>query len=155
MDVPYKEIANLVAHTWRDEEKHFEECFKNDSSPKQYQKHIFNDLKIIQNWLSESYISPSLLEKHETISSKISNWREFTAHIVTSYCKEINATTFTLQDLQHAKKHEIENFSKANKHPFDKVRQQLQFLRKDGYICFVDNNGTYSLTNGNDSVLSS
>lgn len=49
---------------------------------------------------------------------------------------------FTLDDL-----YEYENeFSKSypdNGHITDKIRQILQYLRDDGVIEFVDNNGTY------------
>ncbi len=35
--------------------------------------------------------------------------------------------------------------SEKNNHPFDKVRQQLQFLEHKGILTFVDNKGTYTL----------
>ncbi len=50
-----------------------------------------------------------------------------------------------MQEFQTAKESEILSFSDNNKHPFDKVGQQLQLLRKDGILSFVDNRGTYTL----------
>lgn len=76
---------------------------------------------------------------------KESNWRDFTQLLVLDYCNERGSRTFTLRDFQLAKENEIRSFSDANHHPFDKVRQQLQFLRKDGILSFVDNQGTYTL----------
>lgn len=76
---------------------------------------------------------------------KEENWKDFTQRLVVEYCNERGSRTFTLQDFQSAKESEISSFSEANKHPFDKVRQQLQVLRKDGILTFVDNRGTYTL----------
>ena len=76
---------------------------------------------------------------------KEENWKDFTQRLVVDYCNERGSRTFTLQDFQSAKESEIASFSEANKHPFDKVRQQLQLLRKDGILTFVDNRGTYTL----------
>ena len=54
--------------------------------------------------------------------------------------------TFTLQDFQAAKEQQIQSFSSANKHPFDKIRQTLQYLRNDGIISFdEEKRGTYTL----------
>jgi len=135
MKIPYTEIASLIECAWKDK----------DTPSK--------EIQVVTNWLAEEgYHSPQEQEKR---IPQAHTWKEFTAELVASYCDEINSPTFTLKDFQDAKKLEIENFSKSNKHPFDKIRQQLQFLRKDGYVRFVDNNGTYSLTCGNDSVFSS
>lgn len=76
---------------------------------------------------------------------KSDNWKDFTRELVVNYCNERGSRTFTLQDLQAAKEADILNFSEKNKHPFDKVRQQLQFLREEGILTFVDNRGTYTL----------
>lgn len=72
-------------------------------------------------------------------------WKGFIQQLVIDYCNERGSRTFTLQEFQTAKEAEILSFSDANKHPLDKVRQQLQFLRKDGILTFVDNRGTYTL----------
>jgi predicted HNH restriction endonuclease len=76
---------------------------------------------------------------------KPNNWKDFTKELVLSYCNDEGKPTFTLQELQKAKKEEIINFKKTNNNPFDKIRQQLQFLRNDGIVQFVDNKGTYAL----------
>jgi len=126
MKAPYAEILNLIELSW-----------DGKGNPPQ-------EIEVVKNWLTEIGYYPLQKETKDNVQSK--NWKEFTIQLVKSYCDEINSPTFTLQDLQHTKKLEIENFSKNNKHPFDKIRQQLQFLRADGYINFVDNKGTYFLS---------
>ncbi len=150
MSIPYKEISNLVDYVQNNKEKHSKECSQGDSFPRTRQNQICYDLQVVHDWLLASYVTPPKLE-----GAKINSWKEFTAYLVIDYCEGIKRSTFTLQDLQRAKKIEIENYSKANKHPFDKIRQQLQFLRKDGFIDFVDNNGTYLLTSRNHPISSS
>jgi 5-methylcytosine-specific restriction endonuclease McrA len=72
-------------------------------------------------------------------------WKEFVQNLVVDYCNERGSRTFTLAEFQIAKEKEILEFSASNKHPFDKVRQQLQFLKHDEILTFVDNRGTYTL----------
>jgi 5-methylcytosine-specific restriction endonuclease McrA len=74
-------------------------------------------------------------------------WKDFIQKLVVDYCNEQGSRTFTLQDFQSSKELDIQSFSPENKHPFDKVRQQLQVLRKEGVLSFVDNRGTYTLRN--------
>lgn len=74
-------------------------------------------------------------------------WKDFTRELVVDYCNARGSRTFTLQELQKAKDVEIRTFSEKNNHPFDKIRQQLQFLEKEGTLTFVDNRGTYTLRN--------
>lgn len=76
---------------------------------------------------------------------KENTWKEFVQRLVIDYCNERGSRTFSLQEFQVAKELEILAFRELNKHPFDKVRQQLQYLRKDGIVSFVDNRGTYTL----------
>lgn len=124
MDIPYAEIANLVRQSLSNETAEIK------------------NIQTVKNWLiKRGHFS----EESEPLLKQIT-WKNFTADLVSTYCAEINSPNFTLQDLQQSKKHEIENFRKSNKHPFDKIRQQLQFLREDGLISFVDNKGTYALT---------
>jgi|GEM_PF-4160051 len=153
MNVPHKQIASVVNYLWHDEKKNFEECFGDSVSCQKAQHHILDDLKIVRKWLEET--AEQFIEKVPEKNYYPKSWKEFTARIVIDYCHEKETTIFTLQDLQRAKKPQIENFSKENKHPFDKIRQQLQFLRKDGLITFIDNKGTYSLLEGNHSILTS
>ena len=128
MRAPVKEIANIVDYLMLAEKNHF--------SVSHHQIH--DDLQVVKQWLAirGGSASPTLPP---------SNWKQFTYEIVKSFCSEMGRTTFTLQELQRAKRLEIENFSLKNKHPFDKIRQQLQYLRQDGAVTFLDNNGTYSL----------
>ncbi|MEZ5691460.1 MAG: HNH endonuclease [Rickettsiales bacterium] len=72
-------------------------------------------------------------------------WKDFIHSLIIDYCSDRGSRTFTLQDFQRSKDTEIRNFSERNKHPFDKLRQQLQFLEKEGVLTFVDNRGTYTL----------
>lgn len=76
---------------------------------------------------------------------KADNWKNFTQQLVIDYCNERGFRTFTLQDFQSAKESEILSFRESNNNPYAKIRQQLQFLKKDGILSFVDNRGTYTL----------
>ncbi len=73
------------------------------------------------------------------------NWKGFIKDLVVEYCTNKGSRTFTLQEFQSAKATEISKFSPKNKHPFDKVRQQLQLLRDEEILTFVDGRGTYTL----------
>lgn len=75
----------------------------------------------------------------------MTTWKSHTRQLVLDYCNEHSIRTFTLQEFQLAKATQIENFKEGNNHPYDKVRQQLQFLREDGFLSFKDNRGTYTL----------
>jgi 5-methylcytosine-specific restriction endonuclease McrA len=72
-------------------------------------------------------------------------WKQFTYHLVREYCDEIGMRTFTLQPFYERYQGDFERFAPRNQHRFDKVRQQLQYLRDDGLLTFVDNRGTYTL----------
>ena len=83
--------------------------------------------------------------KHTSPSQSPSNWKDFTRELVVAFCNERGSRTFTLQELQTAKEKEILAYSPKNKYPLPKLRQQLQFLRDEGILTFVDNRGTYTL----------
>lgn len=72
-------------------------------------------------------------------------WKDFTHKLVLDYCNEKGSRTFSLQEFQTAKETEIISFKENNKHPFDKIRQQLQILRQNEIVSFVDGRGTYTL----------
>jgi len=74
-------------------------------------------------------------------------WQDFTYSLVLEYCNKNMKRTFTLKELITNNKKAIENFSNKNKHPYDKIRQQLQVLRDNGHISFTNNRGTYTLRN--------
>lgn len=75
----------------------------------------------------------------------MTSWKEFTKQLILDYCNEHSVRTFSLQEFQIAKSLEIESFKESNRHPYDKIRQQLQFLREDDFLSFADNRGTYTL----------
>ena len=72
------------------------------------------------------------------------SWKEFTQSLVVDYCSERGSRTFTLEQFQAANEAKILNHSVVNKHPFDKIRQQLQVLRDSGILTFVSR-GNYTL----------
>lgn len=72
-------------------------------------------------------------------------WKQFTEQQIIDFCNKRGSRTFTLEEFNDDKKDLIVAFSSKNNHPFDKIRQQLQFLRNDGIITFEDNKGTYTL----------
>ncbi|MBI3581975.1 MAG: HNH endonuclease [Nitrospinae bacterium] len=78
------------------------------------------------------------------VENKIT-WKNFVLGLVHEFCDEIGKRTFTLREFYSACEGDIRKFSPKNHHPFDKVRQQLQFLRNDGLIQFLDGRGTYTL----------
>jgi hypothetical protein len=86
------------------------------------------------------------VESYRAISGSLfMTWKEFTYNLVLEYCHTLGARTFTLRDFYAKHAEDFARFAPANRHPFAKVRQQLQFLRKDGLLTFVNNHGTYTL----------
>ncbi len=61
------------------------------------------------------------------------------------FCNKQGARTFTLKEFHAVHLPVFEAFLPNNKNVAAKVRQQLQQLRNDGAITFVDNRGTYTL----------
>lgn len=78
-------------------------------------------------------------------------WKEFIYQLVIAYCKEKGAESFTLSDFYNAYSAELSAFAPENHHIQAKVRQQIQFLRKDNLLTFTDNHGAYKLSG--ESVL--
>ena len=78
-------------------------------------------------------------------------WKEFVYQLVITYCKEAGADAFHLSDFYGRYAEELQNFAPENHHIQAKVRQQIQFLRKDNLLTFVDNRGAYQLSG--ESVL--
>ena len=72
-------------------------------------------------------------------------WNEFVYHLVVEFCNKIGKRTFTLQEFYSAHENDLKKFKPDNHHIFAKVRQQLQFLRNDGLLQFMDGHGTYTL----------
>lgn len=72
-------------------------------------------------------------------------WKEFVYHLALEYCDKIGKRTFTLSEFYSAHEKDFQKFRPENRNLKAKVRQQLQFLREDGLIQFLDGRGTYTL----------
>lgn len=72
-------------------------------------------------------------------------WKDFVYSHAVDLCDQQGKRTFTLQQLWQTYQSEFEKFSSANKNVQAKVRQQLQFLRDDGLLSFLDQRGSYTL----------
>lgn len=72
-------------------------------------------------------------------------WKEYVYHLVVEFCNERGKRTFTLQEFYFAHENDFKKFKPNNHYLLPKVRQQLQFLRNDGLIQFLDGRGTYTL----------
>ena len=77
--------------------------------------------------------------------NKTLTWKKHIEQLVVEYCNKKSLRTFTLQEFQMEMAHKIETFRPDNKDPYAKLRQQLQELREDGVLSFIDNRGTYTL----------
>jgi len=74
----------------------------------------------------------------------LKTWKEFTRFAIREYCNRRGSRTFTLKEFYQANRSQFAEFKPDNQHREEKVRQQLQFLRDDGLITFVDYSGTYT-----------
>ena len=72
-------------------------------------------------------------------------WEQFIHKKVIEYCNQQGSRTFSLKELWKAIESAAREFRPKNKHPLDKTRQQLQLLRDEGHITFLDNSGHYTL----------
>ncbi len=72
-------------------------------------------------------------------------WKDFVLELVVDYCTKRTMRTFHYKDFLKDNLTTIEAFRPANRNAPAKVRQQLQFLRNEGRLTFVDNRGTYTL----------
>jgi predicted HNH restriction endonuclease len=72
-------------------------------------------------------------------------WKDFVLREVENYCKEAGTRTFSLKSLLDSKLELFNAFRPENFHVEAKIRQQLQFLRNEEKITFVDNSGHYTL----------
>ena len=73
------------------------------------------------------------------------DWKQFTEKLVVDFCNKRGLRTFSLKEFKSEYENEIVSFSEENNNPFAKIRQQLQLLRDDEIITFLDNRGTYTL----------
>lgn len=72
-------------------------------------------------------------------------WKQFTERLIVDFCNKSGMRTFSLQEFQEAKENEIKAFSEIAKTPFATIRREMQTLRDEGILGFVDNRGTYTL----------
>jgi len=72
-------------------------------------------------------------------------WKEYVHHLVVEFCNERGKRTFTLQEFYLTRENDFKKFKPNNRNLLPKVRQQLQFLRDDNLIQFLDGRGTYTL----------
>ncbi len=73
------------------------------------------------------------------------SWKDFVYSRSIDLCNQQGKRTFTLQQLWQTYQFEFETFSPENNNVQAKVRQQLQFLRNDGLLNFMDQRGSYTL----------
>jgi 5-methylcytosine-specific restriction protein A len=72
-------------------------------------------------------------------------WKDFVYQQVVEHCNAVGSRTFSLQDILKARLELFKSFRPDNNHVEAKIRQQLQFLRDDNLISFLDNTGHYTL----------
>lgn len=72
-------------------------------------------------------------------------WKEFTLLHVTEFCEARGRRTFSLPEFLKATLPVFQANWPNNKHVEAKIRQQLQFLRNEGLVTFLDNSGHYTL----------
>lgn len=72
-------------------------------------------------------------------------WKEFVYQRVIDHCNSRGSRTFSLRDFLNDKLEEFKRFRPNNRNIEAKIRQQLQFLRDDNLISFLDNSGHYTL----------
>lgn len=72
-------------------------------------------------------------------------WTDLVFNEVRNHCNAHGSRTFTLEDFIKDKLPVFTAAKPENNNPEAKVRQQLQFLRDQGKISFLDNSGNYTL----------
>jgi predicted HNH restriction endonuclease len=72
-------------------------------------------------------------------------WKEFVYQQVIDHCNNAGSRTFSLRNFIMERLEKFQKFRPDNKNVEAKIRQQLQFLRNDNLISFIDNSGHYTL----------
>ena len=72
-------------------------------------------------------------------------WKDLVFMEVVNYCNDIGSRTFSLKDFLDAKLQLFTKSKPQNQHVEAKIRQQLQSLRDEQKITFLDNSGHYTL----------
>jgi len=72
-------------------------------------------------------------------------WKDMVYRQVIEFCNDSGSRTFSLKDFLCAKLDLLKAFKPNNANVEAKIRQQLQVLRDDKVITFLDNSGHYTL----------
>lgn len=72
------------------------------------------------------------------------SWKQAVLAEIADFCDQRGSRTFTLQEFMSARLTALQGLFPGNKHPTAKIRQQMQFLRDEELLGFVDNRGTYT-----------
>lgn len=72
-------------------------------------------------------------------------WKELVLQHVVKHCNETGARTFSLKEFNAAKLGLFEQMWPGNRNVAAQVRKQLQNLRKENLLTFLDNSGHYTL----------
>ncbi len=74
-------------------------------------------------------------------------WKQQVLGEVVDYCETHGSRTFALRDFLAERQNVLQTLHPKNNNVAAKVRQQLQFLRDEELVSFVDNQGIYTLRN--------
>ena len=69
-------------------------------------------------------------------------WRDMVLDCVQDLCDKKKSQEFSLSEI-YRYENEIREHYPDNNHIYEKIRQQLQVLRNEGILTFIDNNGNY------------
>ena len=72
------------------------------------------------------------------------NWRDLVLDCVQDLCGKKKSREFSLDEI-YRYENEMREYYPDNNHIEDKIRQQLQVLRNEDILIFIDNNGNYKL----------
>ena len=72
------------------------------------------------------------------------DWKDLVSECVQDLCAEQKRKDFTLNEIYNYA-NEMKAYYPDNNHVKDKIRQQLQYLRDDGFIKFTNVLGNYRL----------
>ena len=69
-------------------------------------------------------------------------WRDMVLDCVQDLCDKKKSREFSLSEI-YRYENEIREYYPDNNHIYEKIRQQLQVLRNEDILTFIDNNGNY------------
>ena len=79
------------------------------------------------------------------------NWLDAMRSELERYKNQYDEVVLTLDELYEFSEHRLSSRFPDNDHVRAKIRQQLQRLRDQGEVEFLDDQGTYRINAGNDS----